>query len=536
LRSRHEDGGKENLIRLLLLVCALALGLTTTASAATGIVTRDAQSNGGGGTATLVNSDFEAHGCAPAVSYAIGTQPLAQGGFRTVPSSANDGSGSTADGSGSDYTNVGELTTGTMYYWGAILSCGGQAYYGAQKCFVQKGSINEEEIVDCPGQSNGPPAGGAGAFGNYGTGPGSLVPPGIGLGINTGASATNGPIVMVDAKPASAGGDLMAMNADGSHLRYLTRTRNDLEKNPRVSPNGQWVAYAMEGSPVSACLLFYGCFGGSASPQGIYVRRLDGHGGRLPVTPTLIGKFHQISDPVWAPNGKRLAFICANAASGASDICAVNLNGGGFKQLTHCRCVKDANLTWNPKTNRIGFVSKDNNCDLKSVGPRGGAPALFTAFPTCQTGAHTVAPNGAAVVVETGGARAGGCCFLEVTAGTGGARYGFTSTDNGDWWTWPAFSPNGQRLAVLNTHEGTRLAPGVYSLSTTNSSDAVKLHDVPGHNPQYLQLDWGPAAKGKATLPRSLYCAPAKHLLAQARARHSSSQARKFARAVKFLC
>lgn len=83
--------------------------------------------------------------------------------------------------------------------------------------------------------------------------------------------------------------------------------------------------------------------------DGLYVIRPDGTGLQSVATGS------KENDPVWSPDGSRIAFTRGDANS--SDIWAVNADGTGLANLTQGSEVADYGPVWSPDGTRIVFVS-----------------------------------------------------------------------------------------------------------------------------------------------------------------------------------
>ena len=129
--------------RSLVIAMAIAALGPAAATAAPTITTGPAYS--GGSTESQLTATFQDEGCAPKVSYDIGTTPLEQGGYQTVDSGAFNGGGYGASTSQqTDYTNVFNLVAGTIYFYRASVeelcngASSGPSTSGSQLCFQQQ--------------------------------------------------------------------------------------------------------------------------------------------------------------------------------------------------------------------------------------------------------------------------------------------------------------------------------------------------------------------------------------------------------------
>lgn len=62
----------------------------------------------------------------------------------------------------------------------------------------------------------------------------------------------------------------------------------------------------------------------------------------------------QVSELAWSPDGQQLAFTCLPPDSGGSDICVMNADGSGLRQLTS-DSASDGNPAWRPDGSAIAF-------------------------------------------------------------------------------------------------------------------------------------------------------------------------------------
>ncbi|MBN1217307.1 MAG: PD40 domain-containing protein [Anaerolineae bacterium] len=85
----------------------------------------------------------------------------------------------------------------------------------------------------------------------------------------------------------TSGGPIYAINADGTNLRYLTTGLD-----PALSPDGQWVAFTRWDSP------------GFAGSGSVWVINVDGSGEKI-VLGNIVG--HPKS-PTWSPDGQQIVF------------------------------------------------------------------------------------------------------------------------------------------------------------------------------------------------------------------------------------
>jgi TolB protein len=134
---------------------------------------------------------------------------------------------------------------------------------------------------------------------------------------------------------------LWIMNADGSGQRRLTNGRS-VDNDGRWSPDGRWIAFSRgtsctgDGCKIDIWLI---------RPDGTDARRVT-HDGRS-------------TQPTWSPDGKKIAFSCDNADGSRSDICVMNADGTGRRDLTSGLPANSALCSepaWSPDGHTILFA------------------------------------------------------------------------------------------------------------------------------------------------------------------------------------
>jgi tetratricopeptide (TPR) repeat protein len=139
------------------------------------------------------------------------------------------------------------------------------------------------------------------------------------------------------------------MNPDGSNLRYLGSSSKlqqeytELREKETFDPSGRCRAYTTQ-------------TGEDASPQ-VYVQcQLDpGAEGPLPTWKVSKGMVKTSYDPVWAPDGSRIAFVSQNANS--DDIWVADPLGESLWDYTHNTWEWDKHPSFSPDSQKIVFWS-----------------------------------------------------------------------------------------------------------------------------------------------------------------------------------
>jgi TolB protein len=206
-------------------------------------------------------------------------------------------------------------------------------------------------------------------------------------------------------------GGVHVVNADGSGQRTLTRSGNA----PAWSPDGRRIAFVITGKlyVVNAdgsghrALTRLGRGGGGASlawsPDGrklllvlksisapgcgycwrLWVLNADGSGLR-DLTRNLGGSWGRgagpASDPVWSPDGRKIAFVRLNTRHG---VYVVNADGSGMRNLTpKPRGAAYSAPTWSPDGRKIAFAGeRDGNSEIYLMNADGSGQRNLTLDP-----------------------------------------------------------------------------------------------------------------------------------------------------------
>ena len=130
------------------------------------------------------------------------------------------------------------------------------------------------------------------------------------------------------------------LNADGSGLRDLTRKLGGSQPGPGPASDPVW---SPDGRKIAFVQL--------NRRLGVYVVNADGSGMRN-LTPKPMGAAY--AAPAWSPDGRKIAF--AGERDGNSEIYLMNADGSGQRSLTD-NLAYDGDPGWSPDGKKITFVS-----------------------------------------------------------------------------------------------------------------------------------------------------------------------------------
>ncbi len=181
--------------------------------------------------------------------------------------------------------------------------------------------------------------------------------------------------------------EIYVMDADGSNLQKLTDNPND-DRDPSWSPDGERIVFssARDGHVENKFGL----------TDEIYV--IDADGGN---EQRLTDNRNNDWDPVWSPDGKRIAFIADRKGDLVKfDIYVMDADGGNQQKLVNNRGW-DSSPSWAPNGERIAFTSeRDGNYEIYVMDADGGNQQNLTnnprsdANPAWLNSPFSVSPTG----------------------------------------------------------------------------------------------------------------------------------------------
>jgi TolB protein len=235
----------------------------------------------------------------------------------------------------------------------------------------------------------------------------------------------------------------------------------------------------------------------SANPGGayqIFVANADGSG-RTPVTSGSSAK----QQPTWSPDGNRIAFV-ANSfdVDGQTDleIWSMNVDGSGLTQVTS-NASPDTYPAWSPLGDKIAFVSArpgdtDRNIYVMNTDGTGQTSitpnSLTPCAPNCYEGNDddpAWAPDGSRIAYVHGRGPSGGGTPDIWTAGPDGSNRANLSNNDSVAFTQPAWAPQGDQIAAVGAVTTDR---DIWVMAADGSGQrAIETHTAHDINP-----DWGP--------------------------------------------
>ena len=153
--------------------------------------------------------------------------------------------------------------------------------------------------------------------------------------------------------------EIYVMDADGGNVQRLTNDPHS-DRYPSWSPDGKRIVFSARRE---------GHFENKFSiTNEIYVMDADGDNQRR------LTENHRYDwDPVWSPDGKRIAFMADKKGDLQNfAIYVMDADGGNQRRLTNHN-VWDSSPSWSPDSRRIAFVSdRDGNYEIYVMDADGG--------------------------------------------------------------------------------------------------------------------------------------------------------------------
>lgn len=168
--------------------------------------------------------------------------------------------------------------------------------------------------------------------------------------------------------------EIYRMRADGSGQQRLTAFHRD-DVAPRWSPDGRWIAFVSDREGVDRIFLM--------APDGTGQRRLHPD----PGTPD-----QREEDPVWSPDGGRVAHVVRSRAGGA-EVWVTDVRTGRRTRIAGSG--RDDMPAWSPDGRYLTFVSeRDGDPELYLARADGSAPTRLTRTPGADWLPRWVPPAG----------------------------------------------------------------------------------------------------------------------------------------------
>jgi Tol biopolymer transport system component len=254
--------------------------------------------------------------------------------------------------------------------------------------------------------------------------------------------------------------EIFVINADGTGQTKLTDNLWE-DQSPSWSPDGSQIVY--ESGRVNG---------------GINLFRMNADGSN-PIQLTNVATDGFVADPVWSPDGTRIAFARDPDRDGKSEIWVMNADGTNPIRLTTSELYptntinkvysQSSQPVWSPDGKKIAFSSYRNgnlNRDIYVMNADGSNQTRLTTDPLDDT-KPTWSPDGSKIAFAS--SRGGG--FNIYVMNSDGSNQVHLTGDAGS----PAWSPDGTKIAFV------RIADGILQLHLmdTDGSNQIKLTNNP---------------------------------------------------------
>ena len=240
---------------------------------------------------------------------------------------------------------------------------------------------------------------------------------------------------------------------------------------PRVSPDGQWVAYVVTTSDRAA----------DEVQNAIWLVSWDGTQHVQLVKPS-----GSVGSPHWTPDSRSILYLGKSERDAQHQVMQVDRRGGKARALTHV----------------------DHGIESYALSPDGKRIALVLEFDNDAPADPKRADDPRPIVIDSlyfkedvtgyiGRGQKSQLFVYDIASG----RLDRLSSDARANDTMPAWSPDSKSLAFVHTHERGEDPDGMMDIDTVEARDGAPLRRlVRVHNPNFQHLTWSPDGKSVAYL------------------------------------
>ncbi|HEX4936995.1 MAG TPA: Ig-like domain-containing protein [Gemmatimonadaceae bacterium] len=259
---------------------------------------------------------------------------------------------------------------------------------------------------------------------------------------------------------SASGNEIFVQQYDGALARL---NAGNVSRHPSASPDGQRFVFAVTQRDLTTNQLIHDLF--VVDRNGMNIRHLTKMAGVE-------------TEPVWSPDGTKIAFSGSEGAGAALDIFVINVDGTGLTNLTADMPFSYEHApAWSPDGTMLAFASLNifGHSHIYTMNADGSGRTMLTSA-TGESAAHpTWSPDGSQVAFARSYAGTGVDIVIMTRQGRVETRLAVAG-DQGE----PVWSPNGEHFAFT-----TRAGDDEYVGTMRVDGAAVRLR-TKGRNPAWL--------------------------------------------------